>query len=183
MAKSTKQLVKLATGGAKKPAPVKKEEVVPEVVLTKEEERDLKAKEVVKELLSDSEVDLTLTPKPKDDLLEVEEQEPTGNDIWLQEQVAALTSENEVLRGELEVMRVDFQKMLNENQRIKSGAGVQNDGELKNGILTIFHEIQSNYLKNPGLTPYGTPNFVIVPPAFLNRLIVYFPFLQNEKRF
>ena len=183
MAKSTKQLVNLAKGGGKKAAPVKKEEVVPaEVILTKEEERDLKAKEVVKELLSDTDVDLTLTAKPKEDLLEVE-QEPTGGDIWLQEQVAALTSENQLLKGEIEVMRTDYQKMLNENQRIKSGAGVQNDGELKNGILTIFHEIQSNYLKNPGLTPYGTPNFVIVPPAFLNRLIVYFPFLQNEKRF
>jgi hypothetical protein len=181
MAKSTKQLVNLSKGVTKKPATVKKE-VVPEVVLTKEEERDLKAKETVKELLSDSDVDLTLTSKPKEDLLEVE-QEPTGGDIWLQEQVAALTSENQLLKGELEVMKVDFQKMLNENQRIKSGAGLQNDGELKKGILTIFHEIQSNYLKNPGLTPYGTPNFVIVPPAFLNRLIVYFPFLQNEKRF
>jgi hypothetical protein len=180
MAKSTKQLVNLAKG-VKKVTPVKKE-VVPEKVLTPAEERDIKAKEVVKELLSDSDVDLTLTPKPKEDLLEVEE-EPTGSDIWLQEQVAALTSENQLLKGELEVMKVDFQKMLNENQRVKSGAGVQNDGELKNGILTIFHEIQSNYMKNPGLTPYGTPNFVIVPPAFLNRLIVYFPFLQKEKRF
>ena len=182
MAKSTKQLVNLAKGGAKKPAPVKKE-VVPEVVLTKEEERDLKAKEVVKELLSDSDVDLTLTAKPKEDLFELEDQEPTSGDIWLQEQVAALTSENAILKSELDVMRVDFQKMLNENQRVKSGAGLQNDGELKKGVLTIFHEIQSNYLKNPGLTPYGTPNFVIVPPAFLNRLIVYFPFLQGEKRF
>jgi len=183
MAKSTKQLVNLAKGVTKKSTPVKKE-VVPEVVLTKEEERNLKAKETVKELLSDSEVDLTFTSKPKEDLLEVDDdQEPTGSDIWLQEQVAALTSENQLLKGELEVMKVDFQKMFNENQRIKNGAGLQNDGELKNGILTIFHEIQSNYLKNPGLTPYGTPNFVIVPPAFLNRLIVYFPFLQSEKRF
>jgi len=26
-------------------------------------------------------------------------------------------------------------------------------------------------------------NFVIVPPAFLNRLIMFFPFLQDEKKF
>lgn len=189
MAKSNKQLVKLATGGAKKAAPAKEEVKVPEVVLTKEEQRDIKAKEVVKELLSDTEVDLTLTEKPKeDDLLEVTTD--TGNTEWLQEQIALLASENQLLKGEIEVMRVDYQKMLNENQRIKEGTGIQNDGEIKNAVLTVFHELQSNYMKmgfssapRQEILPAGEPNFRIAPAAFINRLIMYFPFLKDQKRF
>jgi hypothetical protein len=185
MAKSNKGLVNLALGGNKKTTPAKKKEVVVEKKLTPEEERDLKAKETVKELLSD--VDLSITTKPKeDDLLEVDDtapNPPNGNNVWLQEQVAALTSENELLKGELAVAKGDYQRIFNENMRIKAGEGLQNVDELKRGVLTVFHEIQSQYMKNPGFTPYGTPNFVIVPAAFLNRLIVFFPFLAKEKRF
>jgi hypothetical protein len=188
MAKSNKQLVNLAKGGVKKAAPV--EEVkVQEVELTKEEKRELKAKETVKELLSDSEVDLTLTEKPKEEeLLEVVPD--TGNTEWLQEQIALLASENQNLKNEMEVMKIDYQKMLNENLRIKEGSGLQNDGELKNGILTVFHELQSNYMKmgfnqvpRQEIVPAGEPNFRIAPAAFINRLIMYFPFLKDQKRF
>ena len=60
---------------------------------------------------------------------------------------------------------------------------LSNDEELKKGVLTIFHEIQSQYMKNPGFRPDGIPNFFILPVAFINRLIVFFPFLAKEKRF
>jgi len=179
MATSNKSLVSLAKG--KKTAPAIKKEKVVEKILSKDEERDLKAKETVKELLTDVELDLTV--KPKDELLEVENEEQAKGGEWLQEQVALLSSENELLRIENQTLKGDYQKMLNENMAIKSGAGIQGDNEVKNGVLTIFHEIQSQYMKNPGFTPYGTPNFVIVPAAFINRLIVFFPFLAKEKRF
>jgi hypothetical protein len=182
---TNKKLITLATGGTKKATHkevVKKEKVV-EKVLSPDEQRDLKAKETVKELLDGVELDIT---KPKEELLEMDNgssDEQARGDDWLQEQVALLTSENEILRIEANAAKADYQKMLAENQAIKAGAGIQGNDELKTGILTIFHEIQSNFMKNPGFTPHGTPNFVIVPAAFLNRLIVFFPFLQREKRF
>jgi hypothetical protein len=181
-------LVKLATGSGKKATPVKEEkkEVVKEKVLSPTEQRDLKAKEVVKELLVD--VDLTLKTK-KDDLLEVDAEPSSLNkgDMWLQEQVSLLASENQNLQNELQVIKADYTKLFNETQRLKGGGGSgANDEELKRGILTVFHEIQANYMKNPGFTTQptvGTPNFVIVPAAFLNRMIQFFPFLAHEKRF
>jgi hypothetical protein len=191
MAKSNKQLVNLAKGSIKKPVAEKVVKVA-EKVLTPDEERDLKAKETVKSLLDG--VDLSIT-KPKEDLLEVADDDTPpipgdGGDIWLQEQVAALTSENENLRNELSVAKSDYQRIFNENQQIKNGLGVQTDGDLKNGILTIFHELQSNYMKmgfssapRQEVIPQGEPNFRIAPAAFINRLIMYFPFLKDQKRF
>ena len=182
MAKSNKSLVNLALGGNKKTTPAKKKEVVIEKKLTPEEERDLKAKETVKNLLDDAEISLTPKVKENDDFLEVDETQVKSAD-WLQDQVALLTSENELLKGELAVAKGDYQRIFNENQRIKAGEGLQNDDELRKGVLTIFHEIQSQYMKNPGFRPDGIPNFFILPVAFINRLIVFFPFLAKEKRF
>lgn len=176
-------LVKLATGSNKKVTPVKKAEKVVEKKLTPEQERDIKAKETVKNLLGD--VDLTLKTK-SEDLFEIDTPPKEGGDImWLQEQVALLSSENQNLRNDLQVAKTDYTRIFNELQNLKGGGGL-NDDNLKKGVLTIFHEIQSNYMKNPGFTTQptiGTPNFVIVPAAFLNRLIQFFPFLANEKRF
>jgi hypothetical protein len=179
-----KSLLKLAKGDGKK-APAKKSGVAkakkPEVKLTPEEERDLKAKAKVKELLEG----VSLEPPKKDDeepLLEINSEEQKGTD-WLQEQVAALSSENQLLKVDLAAAKDDYLKIFAENKRLKEGAGIQDESAFKTAITTVFHEIQSNYLKNPGNTQYGTPNFVIVPAAFLNRLIMYFPFLQQEKRF
>jgi hypothetical protein len=177
MAKENKKLLNLATG--KKPV-AKKEVVKVEEPVTAEEARDLKAQAKVKELLEGA--NLTPNKEKEEELLEFTKEEQQGSE-WLQEQVALLSSENELLRSDLEASKDNYAKIFAENQRLKSGAGIQDDGALKTGVLTIFHEIQSNYLKNPGSTQFGTPNFVIVPPAFLNRLIQYFPFLQQEKRF
>ena len=81
MAKSNKSLVNLALGGNKKATPAKKKEVVVEKKLSPEEERDLKAKETVKNLLDGAEINLT--PKPKEeDLLEVDETQVKSAD-WL----------------------------------------------------------------------------------------------------
>ena len=174
------KLVNLAKGSDKKSPPAKKT-VVKKEVITPEEQRDLKAKAKVKELLEGVSFEPP-TNKKEDDLLEITKEEQHGTD-WLQEQVAALSSENELLKFDLATAKDNYAKIFDENQRIKTGGNIQDDGALKTGILTVFHEIQSNYVKNPGNTQYGTPNFVIVPPAFLNRMIMYFPFLQQEKRF
>ena len=174
------KLLNLAKGNDKKSPPAKKTSVkLKEIPITPEEQRDLKAKAKVKELLEGVSFE---SPKKEEELLEITKEEQHGTD-WLQEQVAALSSENELLKFDLTTAKDNYAKIFDENQRIKTGVGIQDDGVLKTGILTIFHEVQSNYVKNPGNTQYGTPNFVIVPPAFLNRMIMYFPFLQQEKRF
>lgn len=183
MAKNSK-LISMATGGTKKPVQKEVVKKVKEIVktLTPEEERDIKAKETVKSLLDGVELDIVPKEKKEDELLEVDSS-TTQNSEWLQEQVALLASENELLKHDFAVAKSDYQRIFAENQAVKSSAGIQSDDDMKNGLLTVFHELQSQYMKNPGFTPYGTPNFVIVPAAFINRLIVFFPFLAKEKRF
>ena len=175
-------LLKLAKGTSEKKAtPAKKTTKVVEKVLTPDEARNLKAKETVKNLLDG--VDLEITTK-KEELLELatDNGPEKSGDIWLQEQVALLASENEILKTELMVAKNDFQKLLNENQTLKNGGGA-NDGNIKAGVLTLFHEIQSNYMKM-GFDPMThNPNLIIPPAAFMNRMILFFPFLQQEKRF
>lgn len=171
MAQKGKSLVSLATG--KKTVANKKPEVVK--ANTPEEIRDLKAKETVFKLLEDVNLAPNENTTPNS---VVESKKPVGVD-WLQEQVELLASENESLKIELEQAKNDYAKIFEKHQ----SGGVQDNSDVVNNVILVFHEIQSNYLKNPGLTPSGTPNFIIIPQAFMGRLINYFPFLQNEKRF
>jgi len=172
-----KSLVSLAKGADKKEKPVKKpvEKKVKEVPLTPEQERDLKAKAKVDELLQGVELSI----KKEDDLLEVESEVVDKNIEWFEEQLTLLSDENTKLKGELDVAKGDYVKIFNELQK-KQGAVAQSGGEvdtaLKAKIVQLFNEIQQNHIS------MGR-NFVIVPAAFLNRLIMFFPFLQNDKRF
>jgi hypothetical protein len=172
MAQKGRSLVSLATG---KKTVAKKPEVVVKAK-TPEEIRDLKAKETVSKLLGD--VNLTPNENANTTQAPVGDVKPVGVE-WLQEQVALLASENENLKIELDKAKNDYVKIFEKHQ----AGGVQDSSDVTNNVLSVFHELQSNYLKNPGLTPGGTPNFIIMPQPFLNRLINYFPFLQNEKRF
>jgi len=176
-------LVKLAKGKKETPvAPAVKEVVkAPEKVLTPEEERDLKTKAKVDELLDG--VKLTLEPEvKKDDLLEVveDDDEPKGVE-WLEEQMSRLTEENEKLKAEANLAKEDYSKLFTAFQQQKN-AVVLNDNPnasdtlLKTKIVQLFNEIQANHLA------LGH-NFIIVPVAFLNRLILFFPFLEDQKRF
>jgi len=134
--------------------------------LTPEQERDLKAKQKVEELLEDVE----LTPK-KDDLLEFveeEKQEPKGVE-WLEEQLEVLSKRNQELEAE--------------NQQLKEGGVVPSD-EVKDAVVRLFDELQSNYLKmgpHPNIPNRG--NFTIFTPGFLNRMIKFFPFLVDHKKY
>src|SRR5690606_960312 len=103
MAEKKSNLVKLAKSSneiKKKTTAVKKTTKV-EKVLTPEEERDLKAKQKVNELLKD--VDL-VPKKESDTLLELDEEAKENKGIdWLEEQLTALSDENAKLKSELEV--------------------------------------------------------------------------------
>lgn len=136
--------------------------------LTAEQERDLKAKQKVEELLKDAE----LTPKNEDGLLELVEDEkkdePKGVE-WLEEQVQTLIDENKALKVE--------------NQQLKEGGNTTGDDEIREAVVTLFDEIQNNHIKLGTDPKTGLGNFRIYCPGFLNRMIKFFPFLKEFKRY
>jgi len=179
------KLMSLAKGAKKAVVPVVKKVEVKKVVkkTTPEEERDLKAKETVAKLLED----IPLNPNEKvkeQEKSEVASSTQLNDNSWLQEQVEALSSEMELLRTELGEAKENYAKIFAENQRLKNGSNssdvmdsnVVDDSALKQTVVRIFNELQQQHLK------LGR-NFVIVPPAFMNRLIMFFPFLEGEKKF
>lgn len=141
--------------------------------LTPAKERDLKAKQKVEELLSDVE----LTQKKDGSLLEMENEPIKGVD-WLEEQVSKLSEENSKLKNDLVTVKEDYNKLFSDFQKVKKGETPTPvpDTELKGNVVKLFDEIQANYMAMG-------KNFVIVPPAFLNRLITFFPFLKKQKKF
>jgi len=175
-------LMKLAKGKKettiKAPA-VKKEEVkAPEKVLTLEEERDLKTKAKVEELLDGMDMTLKIEEKKKN-FIEVEP-EPDSKDVnWLEEQVSKLSEENESLKSEAALAKSDYSRIFEAFQELKNGVTLNtsnSDGQLQTKVIELFNEIQAQYLS------LGN-NLVIYPAAFLNRLIKFFPFLDEHKRF
>jgi len=170
-------LAKSGTATTKKPAakkPAAKKPVVKKP--TAEELRDLKAKETVEKLLEDSPIN---TLEKKEDLLELDEtpvEEPKGVE-WLEEQVTLLTQKSEALAAELNVVQI-------ENQQLRSGTDVSgsNDGEVRKVVVQLFNELQENYIKM-GIDNQGIGNFRIYTPGFLNRMIKFFPFLDEVKRY
>lgn len=184
-----KNLINLAKGSksntAKKPAAKKaaaKATAKPvEKKLTLEEERDLKAKETVEKLLEDSPI---VTLEKKEELLEFDEtstDEPKGVE-WLEEQVTLLTEKNEALNAELTLAREDYKRLMSDVQQGRFGAAGGNDGDVKNGVIQLFNEIQENHIKL-GVNSEGIGNFRIYCPGFLNRMIKFFPFLEQIKRY
>lgn len=156
---------------ARKPA-AKKPVAKPEP--TKEEIRDQKAKETVSKLLEDSPITKL---KKEDELLELEEvkEEPKGVE-WLEEQVTLLGQKNQDLSAELDVLKI-------ENEQFRAGGAVtSNDGEVSKAVIQLFNEIQENHIKL-GIDNRGIGNFRIYCPGFLNRLIKFFPFLEEHKRY
>ena len=155
---------------AKKPVRRKSTAKKPEPVLTPEEQRDIKAKAKVSELLQD--VDLSLDKK--DELLELDEtpEAPvvgTQNVEWLEEQL--------VLQAE-KIKSLELQ--LGENG---GGTSIVVDNKIKKAVIDLFDELQINYLKM-GVNPQSQiGNFRIYCPGFLNRLIKFFPFLEEFKKY
>ena len=174
-------LMKLAKGKkettVKAPAVKKVEEVV-EKVLTPEEERDLKTKAKVEELLDGVEMTLK-TEEKKEDLVEVVP-EPDSKDVnWLEEQASKLSEENERLKSEITLAKTDYSKIFEAFQDLKNGVTLNtsnSDGQLQAKVVQLFNEIQAQYLS------LGN-NLIIYPAAFLNRLIKFFPFLDEQRRF
>lgn len=146
---------------ARKPAAKKPAPKPVEPVLSAEELRDKKAKETVTELLQD--VDLSL--EKKDELLELDET-PEAGDVqsvdWLQEQVGLQAQTIEGLRKELA------------DAKVANPAPATSDTD--KSVVELFNELQENHNRMG-------PNFRVFFPAFLNRMIKFFPFLAEHKRY
>ncbi len=173
---------KKTTNAVKKPVEKKTtKKVVNEP--TPEEIRDKKAKETVQKLLEDSPI---ITLDKKDELMELDEpvmEAPKGIE-WLEEQVTLLTEKNEALKSELVLAKEDYKRIFNENQNLKNGGFNSNtsDGEVKSVVIQLFNELQDNHIKL-GVDERGIGNFRIYCPGFLNRMIKFFPFLEQVKRY
>lgn len=137
------------------------------------DDKDAKTKQKVEELLKD------LPTGPKDDLLEFEEPEADkGSMEWLEEQVGVLTARNEELELKAAQAETNYKKMYSDYQKLKEGnpAVSASDGEVKKNVYVLFNEVQSHYQKTG-------QNFRLAPVAFLNRMIMYFPFLKGQMKF
>lgn len=155
---------------AAKNAPANKKPVEP--VLTPDEERDLKAKAKVEELLED--VQLTLNKKEELLVLDETPEEPKGVE-WLEEQVSLLSQDNEKFKAENQVLFA-------ENQQLRGGASPRND-ETTVKVVELFEELQMNHTKMGTNPQTGVGNFRIYCPGFLNRMVKFFPFLEQYKKY
>lgn len=173
-------IFKSGKNGPKKSTPeVKVENKKP---LSREEERDQKAKQMVNDILKD----VNLDPNKPDDLLVVEDADdvaPKGDLMWLEEQVDLLTSRNNLLETELNKSKNEYEKLYTEFQLIRQGGGVAGDEFVKQKVIELFNEIQSNHIKLGTDPMSGIGNFRIYCPGFLNRLVSFFPFLNEFKQY
>ena len=173
-------IFKSGKSGSKKTTPeVKNENKKP---LSREQERDEKAKQMVIDVLKD----VKLFPNDNSDLLVVDETntvEPKGDLTWLEEQVDLLTSRNNQLETDLNKSKDDYEKLYNEFQLIRQGGGGIGDDMVKQKVIELFNEIQSNHMKLGTDPMTGIGNFRIYCPGFLNRLLSFFPFLNEFKQY
>jgi len=179
------KLLKLAKGGTNKTTTIKKN-VVTNVVKpshTAEDERKLKAKAKVDELLQD----INLNPDKKENIITTSSEQSTKQEVvgveWLEEQLELLTEKNKSLTAELELTKADYFRIYEELRKFKNGTGILDDGDVKTNVVKLFSELQ-DALFSMGINPTtNTPNLIIYPVAFLNKLIVFFPFLDSYRKY
>jgi hypothetical protein len=129
-------------------------------------DRDLKVKETVSKLLND-------VPLMKKEEKKMEDNVVKKGTEWLEEQLQTLTEKNEALEKESFEAKENYKKLFEDFQKLKQGGGVNPE---KEKVLQLFNELQDNYGK------LGQ-NFRVYFPAFLNRMVMFFPFLSNHKRY
>lgn len=166
LSKGTKTTKKTSTSTRgkttnKSTAKTKKEDVI--------SERDLKAKETVSKLLDE----VPLRNKKEDTKMETTEIKK-GTE-WLEEQLQTLTEKNEALEKEAVQAKENYKKIFEDFQKLKNSNDGQPNPE-KEKVLELFNELQDNYGK------LGQ-NFRVFFPAFLNRMVMFFPFLSKHKRY
>lgn len=143
-------------------------------------DKDAKAKETVEKLLKD----VDLSPKQKEVVTE-EYKKIEGSD-WLEEQVTKLTEENEKLRKDADEAKLNYKKIFEAYESVKSGNGPKAnanlipDSENTNNIKSLFNELQKNML---GLNQERRGYSDIKIKHLLVKLEKMFPFVKEIKRF
>ena len=179
-------LAKLAKGNNKKlPEVVKKPQVksiikpkVVEVKLTPEEERDIKAKQKVEELLQG--VDLTINPSANvEEVVDENTPQSAETNEWLEEQAGLLSDQTEILRSELAIAREDYARLYENMQNSRGGNsnGYENETMIQN-ILTIYNELDSNLR---GKNAEGQIWTTVDIRYLLNQMNQLFPFTARYK--
>jgi hypothetical protein len=132
-------------------------------------DRELKAKETVSKLLDE----VPLMNKKEDK--KMDNSEVKKGTEWLEEQLQVLTEKNEVLEKEAVEAKTNYKKIFDDFQKLKQSKAGESNPE-KEKVLQLFNELQDNYKKMG-------QNFRVYFPAFLNRMVMFFPFLSNHKKY
>lgn len=148
-------------------------------ILTPEQERDLKAKQKVEELLQD----VNLTPNKQEEEI-VNEITPTNSEVknieWLEEQVSRLGEQNEFLKSENDQLRLDYDKLYAETQNKKNSGNTLESETYVQNIISLYMELQNNLLgHNKERVSWSTANIKIL----LDKLNVLFPFTEQYKKY
>lgn len=188
----SKNLTRLAKKGKENNAPPKQKAPVVNKTVEKVETPIIKVKVPTTEETVLSIIDNIDVLTGKSDIEIVENVEETSSEApttmekeatrWLQEQVELLTAENEQLRADLEQLNDYYNPNPNGPQNdLYKPTSTHNDSNV--GVINLFNEIQTNLISMGINQQTGMPNLIIAPINFLNRMIAFFPFLENEKRF
>lgn len=132
-------------------------------VLNLIDDKQKKARIKVEELLQD----IDMTQSVKKEIIE-QDNEKNRNLEWLEDNYKLISDAYEKSRKEVS----DLKEKLKENESYQT----------EKVVIKLFTEIQDNYFKM-GKNRYGEPNLVISPVAFMNRLVTFFPFLAEHKKF
>lgn len=147
-------------------------------VLTPEEERDLKAKQKVEELLSD--VEFLPKSEEAETVVETVVETKTSNEgvEWLEEQVNLLTEENSALKIELQQAKDDYGRLFNDFQN-KGTSNPAND-VVSHNVLVLFNELQNNFMGNNQQRTQWTS---VQISHILKQMLVLFPFTKDYQKF
>jgi len=187
----TSDLVKMAKGKKTTGTTIKKivaKKVIEPIVKTEpiEEDRDTKAKKTIEKLMEG----ISFNPNDykskeidniEEDSGEEEGDEPnennSGSNEWLEQQVTELTQMNEYLRNQLA-------SNLPQNNNYTSKDVALEDNNVKLNVVKLFMELQSVYMNVGFNYTSGAPrtNMIINPEQFMVRLLDFFPFLEEYRK-
>ena len=175
-----KNLIKLAKGGNKiTKAPIAKKPVVKvdKKPITPAEERDIKAKAKVEELLQS--VELTPNKIIKEDTPVIVHEKREGIE-WLEEQVTLLSEQSETLRNELAQAKDDYARLFQDFNNKKGNSNNMLNETIVQNILLLFSELSANASgNNPEKTIWKTVEIRYL----IMQMLQLFPFLEKYKKF
>lgn len=165
----------------KKKISVSDDEVIIKEPKSPEEVRDMKAKKKIEELLEDVNLNINKEDNIQDEEEEIVESKEHGEGVeWLEEQVVALTSENEILTNELFQAREDYTKIFERFQNNGDSPNNLMNETLVQNVLYMYNELQNNFTGNNQEHQRWS---IVQIQYLLNQMNSLFPFLENYKRY